>query len=69
MANMEMYLSKKHTYIYSVWIKIIYVIIEFNAIPFDNIGFKYENYQPKCVILILVKIVSRKTRDSIYSNS
>ena len=44
-------------------------IIEFNAIAFDNIGFKYENYQPKCVILILVKIVSRKTRDSIYSNS
>ena len=44
MANMEMHLSKKHTYIYSVWIKIIYVIIEFNAIAFDNIGFKYENY-------------------------
>ena len=58
-----MHLFQKHTYIYSVWIKIIYV--KFNAIPFDNIGFKYENYQPKCVILILVKIVSRKTRDSI----
>ena len=41
-----MHLFQKHTYIYSVWIKIIYfvAIIEFNAIAFDNIGFKYENY-------------------------
>ena len=74
MAKMEIHLFKKHTDIYSVWIEIIYLkhfvaIIEFNAMAFDNIGFKYKNHGPNCAILTLLKIVSRKTRDSIYSNS
>ena len=66
-----MHLFQKHAYIYSFWIKIIYfvAIIESNAMAFDNIGFKYKTYGPNCAILTLLKIVSRKTRDSIYSNS